>query len=80
MKPKHNDIHLEMKANDIILEVASAYNDVTTSDLQGMAGAAAIKIISLARSEMTLHCGTCDATMLCSANAKGVITSNHRGF
>jgi hypothetical protein len=38
---------LEQQVSDIILEIANSYNDVTTSDLQGMADAAAAKIVRL---------------------------------
>ena len=36
---------LEMHLTDMILEIANCYNDVTTSDLRGMAQAAAKTII-----------------------------------
>jgi hypothetical protein len=41
--------------SDIILEVANAYNEVTTSDLQGMAEAAAQKIIALTASKIGIQ-------------------------
>jgi hypothetical protein len=44
-----DDMRLEMQITDKILEVANSYNDVTTSDLQGMADVAAKKIIELVR-------------------------------
>jgi hypothetical protein len=43
------EIYLEMAIADMILEVANCYNEVTTSDLQGMAQASAKNIIRLVR-------------------------------
>lgn len=41
---------LEMQISDIILEVANFYTTATTSDLQGIADAAAKRIITLTQS------------------------------
>ena len=41
------DLELENTISDIILEVANLYNDVTTSDLQGIAQVKAKEILNL---------------------------------
>jgi len=41
------DVLFELEISDLILEVANLYNDVTTSDLQGIAQAKAAEIIKL---------------------------------
>lgn len=46
-KDKMGQIRLENQVSDMILEVANAYDELTTSDLQGVAGAMAKKLISL---------------------------------
>ncbi len=43
------DIRLETAISDMLLEVAELYNDVTTSDLQGIAQAKAARIIDVIR-------------------------------
>ena len=45
----HKDWNLARKISDKILEVANIYNEVTTSDLQGIADVEARKIIDLVR-------------------------------
>jgi len=39
--------------SDVILDIANQANDLTTSDLQGLSGAAAIRIIKLVREVST---------------------------
>jgi len=41
------DLELENTISDIILEVANLYNEVTTSDLQGIAQVKAKEILNL---------------------------------
>lgn len=43
------DLRLEKTISDMILEVAELFNDVTTSDLQGIAGAKAMRIIEMVK-------------------------------
>ena len=43
------EVLFEMKVSNLILEVAELYNEVTTSDLQGIAHAKAMDIIKLIR-------------------------------
>ena len=47
MRPE--DLHLAMAISDEILETTTLYNDVSTSDLQGIALAQAHKIIRMVR-------------------------------
>jgi hypothetical protein len=44
-----DEMRLEMKISDMILDVANIFPKATTSDLQGMADVAATKIIELVR-------------------------------
>lgn len=49
MTKTKEDILLEMEISDMILEVANLYNEVCTSDLQGIAQAKAQDIIKRLR-------------------------------